>query len=308
MIIGMEKHISQLAIIGPTASGKSDLAVTIAEKFNAIILSLDSLSIYKEIDIASAKPTRSERGGIPHLGIDLLRPNETFNVTLFANLYKQVYSQAQKEKKNLIIVGGTSFYLKVLIDGISKLPAIDMETAEKVKNAISNPEQSYSMLSRLDPDYMKTIALGDRYRIEKALEILYATGSVPSQYFKHHPPVSSVIGTLPIYRIVVEKNLLRDRISKRTAKMLNIGLIDEVASLEKKYSRMPNCMKAIGIKEVLDYLDGRIEKNVLAEKITINTARLAKRQTTFNRSQFEAHTALEKEKLEERIVKDLERD
>ena len=301
----MDKSIKQLAIIGSTASGKSKLAVSIARQINAAILSLDSLSLYKEIDIVSAKPTLLERGGIEHYGIDMLYPNEPFDVTLFSKLYQDVYKKTAKEGKNLIIVGGTSFYLKSLLDGISPMPPKDETVSKKVHESILDIGEAYQMLSHLDPHYMTGIASNDSYRIQKALEIFYTTGEIPSVYFRKHPPVSTILGKLPLYRIITERPLLRNRIIHRTAEMLQNGLIDEVAYLENKYSRSPNCMKAIGIKETLMYLDGLYDKMTLEEKITTNTARLAKRQTTFNQSQFENHLSLDLKSLEKRILEDM---
>jgi len=302
MIRGMKKGSRQFALIGPTASGKSSLAVELAEELDALILSLDSLSIYREIEIASAKPHTEERRGILHYGIDLLRPDETFDVTLFAKLYTEVYERAVEEKRPLIIVGGTSFYLKVLIDGISTLPSFDTQVTERVNAAMQSESQAYRMLTELDPEYMRKIAPGDSYRIEKSLQIYYSSGQKPSEYFRKHPPAPVIRELLPIYRIGVEKSLLRKRIAARTQAMLKEGLIDEVAYLEKTYSRSPRPMKAIGIRETLDYLDGRCSWAELEEKITINTARLAKRQTTFNRSQFAEHSVMEKEKLKKHIL------
>lgn len=306
MIILMDNSIRQLAIIGPTASGKSKLAVSIAQKANALILSLDSLSLYKEIDIVSAKPTLRDQGGVDHYGIDLLYPDEPFDVTLFSKLYQDVYKRAAQEGKNLIIVGGTGFYLKSLIDGISPLPPKDKAVSRKVHEAILDSGKVYRMLSDLDPHYMAGIASGDSYRIQKALEIFYATGDIPSVYFRNNPPLPAIAGQLPLYRIVTDRPLLRKRITQRTAEMLQNGLIDEVAYLERKYSRTPRCMKAIGIKETLMYLDGLYDRNTLEEKISTNTARLAKRQTTFNQSQFENHLSLDLESLEKRILKEVE--
>ena len=295
--------VKQIAIIGPTASGKSTLAVDIAKKMNAIILSLDSLSLYKEIDIVSAKPTMEEQEGVTHLGIDLIYPDQQFDVTLFQSLYREAHSLAVTDNKNLVIVGGTSFYLKVLTDGISTLPTLDEEAGRKVNDAMADKGEAYRMLSDLDPEYMQNIALNDVYRIEKALEIFYASGIKPSQYFKKNLPISSIVGKIDIYNIATEKSTLRSRIKNRTEKMLKQGLIDEVSYLEKKYTRSPNCMKAIGIKETLSYLDGLYSKSILKEKIVTNTARLAKRQVTFNRTQFDNITSLEIRELEKRILK-----
>jgi len=276
----------QLALIGPTASGKTALSIKVAKHLNAYILSLDSLSIYKEIDIVSAKPTVEERKGIRHYGMDALYPNENFDVTTFIKLYHDVHAECIAQEKNLVIVGGTSFYLKMLIDGISELPSISERTKEQSKAYLLDLNNAYTFLSTLDASYMAKIESKDSYRIEKALNIYFETGLCPSKYFKHYPPKPTISEPLPIYQIVWEREMLRKRITLRTEMMLFDGLIDEICMLEQKYSRKPHCMKSIGIKETLAYLDGVYDKKMLIEKITTNTARLAKRQTTFNNSQF----------------------
>ncbi|MCF6244281.1 MAG: tRNA (adenosine(37)-N6)-dimethylallyltransferase MiaA [Sulfurovum sp.] len=277
----------QVALIGPTASGKTSLAVKVAKHMDAYILSLDSLSIYKEIDIVSAKPTKEEQEGIIHFGIDVIYPNENFDVSTFINLYHKVYRQCIDNKKNLVIVGGTSFYLKMLIDGISSLPKISQSTYEKTSLALQELEDTYAFLYKLDKLYMSNISSQDTYRIEKVLNIYFETSLTPTTYFKQNAPVPTIYDPMPIYQIEWDRNTLRKRIALRTKLMVNDGLIDEVCLLEKKYTRKPNAMKAIGIKETLAFLDGVYNKQILLEKITTNTARLAKRQTTFNNSQFE---------------------
>ena len=291
----------QLALIGPTASGKTALSIKVAQQLNAYILSLDSLSIYKEIDIVSAKPTLEERAGVEHFGMDHLYPDEPFDVTTFIKLYHEVYDKCLKENKNLVIVGGTSFYLKMLIEGISELPSINGETKEKTKKYLTNLKKTYAMLYELDPVYMDKIEDNDPYRIEKALYIYLQTGQTPTEYFTQFPPIPTVKDPLPIYQIDIDRNLLRGRIALRTEIMIKDGLIDEICMLEKKYTRAPNCMKSIGIKETLAYLDGIYDKKMLTEKITTNTARLAKRQTTFNNSQFENVIKGTVEELEKRF-------
>jgi tRNA dimethylallyltransferase len=276
----------QLALIGPTASGKTALSIKVAKHLNAHILSLDSLSIYKEIDIVSAKPTVEEREGIRHYGIDVLYPNENFDVTTFLKLYHEVHAKCIAQEKNLVIVGGTSFYLKMLIEGISELPSISEHTKEQSKAYLLDLDNAYTFLSTLDASYMEKIESKDSYRIEKALNIYFETGLCSSEYFKRYPPKPTISESLPIYQIVWEREVLRKRIALRTEMMVSDGLIDEICMLEQKYSRTPNCMKSIGIKETLAYLDGVYDKKMLIEKITTNTARLAKRQTTFNNSQF----------------------
>jgi tRNA dimethylallyltransferase len=280
------KSFEQLALIGPTASGKTALSIKLAQQTNAYILSLDSLSIYKEIDIVSAKPTLEERAGIEHFGMDHLFPDESFDVTTFIRLYHEVRRRCLEDGKNLVIVGGTSFYLKMLIEGISELPTISLETKTSTHRHLQDLRKSYTWLYSLDAQYMSHIESNDPYRIEKALNIYLETGLTPTQYFKQFPPRPTVTEPLPIYQIEIEREKLRERIALRTKLMINEGLIDEICMLEKKYTRSPNCMKSIGIKETLAYLDGIYDKKMLSEKITTNTARLAKRQTTFNNSQF----------------------
>jgi len=297
------KTFKQLALIGPTASGKTALSIKIAQQMNAYILSLDSLSIYKEIDIVSAKPTIEERAGIEHFGIDYLYPDQTFDVTTFIKLYHEVLTKCLQEGKNLVIVGGTSFYLKMLIDGISELPNISMETKEEANRHLQDLRKTYEWLYGLDDTYMSNIEANDPYRIEKALHIYLETNLIPTLYFKQFPPKPTITAPLPIYQIEIKRDTLRARIALRTKIMINDGLIDEICMLEKKYTRIHNCMKSIGIKETLAYLDGIYDKKMLSEKIVTNTARLAKRQTTFNNSQFNNVTKGSVEELENILLK-----
>ncbi|MBS4068097.1 MAG: tRNA (adenosine(37)-N6)-dimethylallyltransferase MiaA [Sulfurimonas sp.] len=291
----------QLAIIGPTASGKSDLAIQIAKKIDAYILSIDSLSIYKEIDIVSAKPSKAELHEVRHFGIDVLYPNEYFSVDVFIRLYKEVLQKCQDERKNLIIVGGTSFYLKSLIDGLSQIPTITKEISLQAEIKLKDLESCYNFLFGVDEKYMKNISSNDRYRIEKSLLIYEASKLTPSEWFSENPP-KPVIENLDIYNIEVERDVLRERIKKRTLKMLEAGLIDEVCYLEQKYTRLPHAMNSIGIVEVLEYLDNKVSINEMLENISIHTAQLAKRQQTFNRTQFGDVINAPLEELEEMIL------
>ncbi|MCT7464198.1 tRNA (adenosine(37)-N6)-dimethylallyltransferase MiaA [Aliarcobacter cryaerophilus] len=270
--------MKELAIIGTTASGKTALSLEIANKTNSIILSLDSLCVYKEIDIASAKPTKIERGDIVHFGIDEVFPNEKFDVIEFLNLYKNAKEYAEKNMKNLIIVGGTGFYLKALVDGIS-------DGLKENTNLDMSLNDAYNLLYSLDKDYMQKIEPNDKYRVEKAYSIYKQSGLTPSQYFLKNPKIA-LSPNLPIFEILWEKDELINRISLRTKQMIKSGLIDETIYLEKKYTRAPNCMASIGIVETLEYVDGKIDKKSLEDKIIQNTLKLAKRQNTFNKGQF----------------------
>ncbi|MCD6191432.1 MAG: tRNA (adenosine(37)-N6)-dimethylallyltransferase MiaA [Sulfurimonas sp.] len=297
----MKRDIKQLAIIGPTASGKSDLAIKIALKIDAYILSIDSLSIYKEIDIVSAKPSKEELNAVKHFGIDVLNPDEYFSVDIFIDLYQKVLEECKKDSKNLVIVGGTSFYLKSLIQGLSTLPNITDETRETVNKKLTDLENCYNFLRELDEEYMKKISSNDSYRIEKALLIYEASKLSPTAWFKKNPP-KPIIENLNIFNIDVDRDVLRKRISKRTNKMLELGLLDEICYLEQKYSRLPHAMGSIGIVEVLEYLDNKVSKEEMVENISVHTGQLAKRQQTFNRTQFKNIIHAPLEELEEIIL------
>ncbi len=273
--------MKEIAIIGSTASGKTGLSLNLAYKTNSIILSLDSLAVYKEIDVASAKPTKEERGDIIHFGINEVLPNEEFDVIQFINCYKRAKEFAKKNNKNLIIVGGTGFYLKSLIEGIST--GVDF----KVK-LDSNVGEIYDLLYSLDKDYMTKIERNDRYRVEKAYAIYKKTDLTPSAYFKENPKVP-IAQNLKLFEILWEKDALKKRIYQRTTQMMNDGIIDEVIYLERKYTRKPNSMSSIGILETLEFLDGKLNKKQLEEKIAQNTIKLAKRQNTFNKGQFKSN-------------------
>ena len=282
----MIKEQDCIAIIGPTASGKSDLALDLARKNEDIILSVDSLAVYKEIDIASAKPSKEELSSVKHFGVDMLYPDEKFSVVEFLECFKEAKEYAKEHNKKLFIVGGTSFYIRVLTKGISDLPKIASKVKNEVASIMQNLQEAYNFLQSIDAAYAKAIKSSDSYRIEKALEVYFATNMPPSEYFKENPP-KPIEPNLPIYEIAIDKEVLRERIELRTKKMLDIGLIDEVAYLEQKYTRAPQAMGAIGIKEILDYFDGVYNKKELYQKIVTNTARLAKRQRTFNKSQLD---------------------
>jgi len=208
----------------------------------------------------------------------------------------------KKDNKNLIIIGGTSFYLKSLMQGLSKIPTITEKTIQIVNSKLKNLPKCYDFLMGIDPLYMKSITSNDRYRIEKALLIYESSNIIPTKWFELNPP-KPIIENIDIFNIEVDREILRERISQRTQQMYRLGLIDEICYLEQKYSRLPNAMGAIGIVEVLEYLDGKVTQEKMLENISIHTAQLAKRQQTFNRTQFKNVVNAPLEKLESIILK-----
>ncbi len=281
--------MKEIALLGPTASGKSALAIELAQKFNANILSLDSLAIYKDTDIVSAKPTKEERNGIKHFGIDILEIDQYFSAATFFNLYKEAKNQSILENKNLIIVGGTSFYLKSMLQGLSPKVVLSNKSKEKLQKILLDLEDAYNTIEKIDPTYAKKISSQDSYRIEKWFEIYIETKLDATTFFEQNRP-TPLIKNIKIFDIQTHRELLSRRIKDRTTQMIKAGLIDEIFKLEKKYTRTPTPMKAIGIQETLDFLDGKLSLTQLHEQISIHTMQLAKRQETFNNSQFQNKT------------------
>lgn len=294
--------MKQIAIIGPTASGKTSLAIEVAKKTNSVILSLDSLSVYKEIDIASAKPTLAERDGIVHFGIDEICVNEKFDVIVFFEIYKKAKTFAEENNKNLIICGGSGFYLKSLIEGISPNIIASDDDILWVNDMLLDLPKSYEFLQKIDPPYSSKIYANDKYRIEKALLIYKSSNLSPTQFFEKNPKVP-LIKNLQIFEILWDKDELRVRINERTKKMFDDRLIDEVKFLISKYGKNQVPFGSIGIKEVIDFLDGKINFKECKELVEIHTAQLAKKQRTFNRGQFPNKISANLETLKKEIFK-----
>ena len=254
-------------------------------------MSLDSLAIYKKIDIASAKPTVSERQGVKHFGIDLIYPNENFSVKAYIDLYKQVKLYCQNSRKNLLIIGGTGFYLHALTHGVSKLPHITPNATMQAKEVLSDLQSAYRFLLEKEPS--TKIKQNDRYRIQKWYELWFTCKLTQKQYFAKHPPQPVIEKSIPIFEIDMDRELLRKKIDQRTEAMFAQGIVTEVSELVSEYGKDCQPFGAIGIKEVIEYLDGKSSYEQTKELVATNTKRLAKRQRTFNRSKFTDRISLD---------------
>ena len=259
----------EFALIGCTASGKSELAWTLASKHNALILSLDSLCVYKQINIASAKPKDRGEG---YFGLDLLSVDEPFNVALFFKEYERAKAEALRLHKPLIITGGTSFYLKALMSGLSK-------KVPQSKSELSN-EAIFALMQSVDKE--AKIAKNDSFRLKKWLSIYEYSKQAPSLFLRQNLQAAP-IKELEIFELVVDKELLRARIKQRSKAMLKEGLIEEARGLFKDFDEGLKPLNSIGLKECKAYLKGEIDKSKLESLINTHTAQLAKRQRTFNK-------------------------
>jgi tRNA dimethylallyltransferase len=246
---------------------------------------MDSLSVYRSIDIASAKPAKAERDGLDYFGLDIVDPSDRFGADEFAKEFLRAKTFCEANDRDLIIVGGSSFYLKALIGGLSPIPKISPQIKAKVTTIIENISAAFYELKTIDPIYAKKIAANDRYRIEKALLIAYSSGEPPTVWFAKNPPKPILTGA-KIALVTTPIEILRERIALRARKMIENGLIEEVKNLLKNTPRSAQSMRAIGIKETIDYIDEKISIKELENLINIHTAQFAKRQRTFNDGQF----------------------
>lgn len=279
------QDIRLIAILGGSGSGKSQLGLELAKKLDCEIFSLDSLSIYQEIDIASAKPTKEELKSVFHYAVDILSPTEHNNATLFASLLQKAIHSTQKKGKNtLLIIGGSSFYLKAIIEGLSPLPTPTQEQSQRVKEQIASLTSPLDFLLTLESSL--PFSHNDTYRIHKYLEIYFSTGLAPSLYFQNNPKIPFPYA-IEKYALVLPREVLRERIALRSEKMLKEGIIEEAKYLLERYGEEIQPFGSIGLKECKDYLKGQIQsKEELISLITTHTSQLAKRQSTFNRTQF----------------------
>lgn len=271
----------------------------LAQKFNLHIFSIDSLSIYKGIDIASAKPNVADLEAIKHYGINVLNPNEKCNVGVFLNLLCEVIKCENPQK--LLIVGGSSFYLKSIIDGLSDMPKVSEITEQFITKITQNRTQSYALLQKIDSDFAKKISPNDSFRIAKGLQIFFATHQNPTAFFAKNPRQKLPLN-IKIFELIKSREILKKDIQIRTERMFEMGLVNEVQNL---YDNFPHSqtLKAIGIKEIIAFLDAKITLEAAKNAIIKNTLALAKRQRTFNRTQLGEIPHLDAESLEIEIIK-----
>ena len=289
----------QIAIIGTTASGKSDLALSIAREMDAVILSLDSLCIYRQIDIASAKPSEEQLREIRHFGVNLIYPNEYFSVGEFIKEYAAARAFAERSGAPLIITGGSGFYLKAMLSGLApKVPDF--------KSEISNDE-IYALAQRIDPEFAAKLSAADSFRLKKWLSIYKFCDEAPSKFLRENtaPPV---ISDIKIFEIDAPKQWLAQRIEARTKAMFERGLLEEAEFLFARYGSECRALGCIGLKECGQLLRGQISRAQCEQLVSLHTVQLAKRQRTFNRSQFADKISAPPQELEREILKLLRRE
>ena len=272
-----------IVIAGPTASGKSNLSVELAKKINGEIISADSMQIYKDMNIGTAKITEEEMQGIKHYMLDIVFPNERYSVSSYKKDAEKCIEEILKKGKTPIICGGTGLYIDSLIYGIEFLEEEIDETYRNELNKIAENEgleTLYNKAMEIDPEAMKKISKNDKKRIIRVLEIYHKTGKTKTQQ-DIESRKNGVKYNYKVFAINMDREILYDRINKRVDKMIDMNLIDEVRFILEKYKEFPTAMQGLGYKEVVDYLNGILSKEEMIEKLKMETRRYAKRQITW---------------------------
>ena len=274
---------------GPTASGKSKLAVELAKKVNGEIISADSMQIYKEMNIGTAKVNKEEMQGVQHYLVDFVSPDERYSVSNFKKDAERTIEEILAKGKTPIVVGGTGLYIDSLIYGIEfQNEEVDLEYREKL-NKIADEEgleNLYKKAQEIDPEAMKKISINDKKRIIRVLEIYHKTGKTKTEQ-ELQSRKNEVKYEYKVFAITMDREKLYERIEQRVDSMIEQGLIEEVKQILNKYHTFPTAMQGLGYKEVVEYLEGSCTKEEMIEKIKKETRHYAKRQLTWFRKNKE---------------------
>lgn len=279
-----------IAIVGPTASGKTALAVEIAKHINTEIISADSRQIFKEFDIATAKPTTEETQGIKHHLIDVVNPDEEFTVADFADRASKIMENLFEQDKTPIVAGGTGLYFRILLENYD-MPRVAPN--KKLREELHKIEQEqgaealYNMLKESDPVLAQKMHPNNTVKIIRALEVCKTLNIPMSQAQKKKPPLYDIKWLGLGHLNGKDRQMLYDRTDKRVDIMLEKGLEKEAHSLYKKYGKISSLMNTIGYQEFIEYFDGNITFDEAVNKIKQNTRRYAKRQLTWFRQNKE---------------------
>ena len=270
-----------LAIIGPTASGKSKVAVALAKKMDGEVIGMDSRQIYKGMAIGTAQPTLHEQGGVPHHMIGIKLPNEEIAAGAYAKLVLNLVTDIQSRGKTPIICGGAGLYYRAITKGIFEESISDLDVRKQLENEYdkNGPKNLMDRLIELDPDYAEIVHPNNKKRLIRALEIYESTGKPPTEHYQNQSEDSqSILNLFTIY-IDWELDELADRIAKRTNKMLKVGWIDEVRTLMKQYpNEVLYPLDSIGYSQIISHLNDEMSVGALEAEITLRTRQFAVRQ------------------------------
>ncbi len=276
-----------LAVVGPTASGKSALALELARRFGGEIVNCDSMQVYRGLDIGTAKPDRETRAEIPHHLLDVAQVGEVFSAGRFEKLARQALDDIRERGRLPVVAGGTGFYFHALFYGIFEGPARD-ETLRRRFEAIAERRgvpALHRMLRRFDPESARRVTPLDFPRLARALEVLLLTGKPMSDHFGSGEKPLEGFRSLP-FLLDPPRPALRERIDKRTLDMLHAGWVEEVRDLlAAGTSPAAKGLDAIGYRQIAEHLEGKTPWMAMAESIQAATRQFAKRQMTWFRKE-----------------------
>ncbi|WP_282171586.1 tRNA (adenosine(37)-N6)-dimethylallyltransferase MiaA [Cytobacillus firmus] len=274
-------------LIGPTAVGKTKLSILLAKRFNAEIISGDSMQIYKRMDIGTAKVKEEEMEGIPHHLIDIKNPEESFSAAEFQELVRSKITEITSRGKLPIIVGGTGLYIQSVIYDYQFSDAPSDEEFRKILEERAEREGNnviYEELLEIDPESAEKIHPNNIRRVIRALEIYHCTGKTMSQYQEKQNP--ELLYDMALIGLTMDRETLYDRINQRVDIMMEEGLLEEVRSLFDNGLMDCQSIQAIGYKELYDYFNGRVSFEDAVENLKQNSRRYAKRQLTWFRNKM----------------------
>ncbi len=276
-----------VVLAGPTGVGKTSLAISLAVKFGAEIISADSMQVYRYLDIGTAKPSSSEREKAVHHLIDLVDPDQEFDVAAYLARARPLINELHERRVPILVVGGTGFYVRSLIRGLFKGPGSDAVIRARLKQEArdSSKEDLHDRLAQVDPETAARLHPHDLFRVIRALEVFELTGRTISSFHTEHGLAEKPYQVL-LCALTLPCEELYGRIEARTRRMFEAGLVEEVQSLLKRgYTPDLKPLKSIGYKQVVDFLTGTISLDQARVEMTRMTRRYAKRQMTWLRSQ-----------------------
>jgi tRNA dimethylallyltransferase len=277
-----------LAIVGPTASGKTALSIGVARRLDGEIISMDSRSVFRGMDIGTAKPTPQEQGGIPHWGIDLAEPSERFNAARWADYARQKIAEIRGRGRVPMLVGGTGFFLRALTHPIFQEPELDADRRARLLAWMERQpdEELHRWVCALDPESGERLRVwGGRQRLMRALEVPLLTGRTLPWWHRNAPPVEPPVPVLP-FVLQVPRERLFPAIDRRVTEMVDAGLLNEVRGLVERYGESAPGLNAHAYIELFPYFRGERTLDEALELARKNTRDYTRRQLTWFRTKL----------------------
>lgn len=276
----MTSRIPLVVVGGPTAAGKSALALALAEQLNGEIISADSRQLFRGLDIGTAKPSLAERAEVPHHLVDVLEPDESWTVADFREAATRTIESVHRRGKLPLLVGGTGFYIKAVVEGLSLTrvaPNGELRASLRARAAAEGPMALYQELERLDPVTAARLHPNDLFRVVRALEVTHSLGVPMSQAVTREPPpyALAAVGVAP------QRAILYERIDARVVQMLKKGWLDETRQLMDAWGMDHPLLRTLGYQELVNHLAGHADLAETVGRIQQNTRRYAKRQLTW---------------------------